>query len=218
MLVEPGYKSGDIVKYDMHFWRADDVSHFRETNLYRRELNIIEVDPRDDHFMVMANTYRDITWVKKDNQRKLLNEQFSLVSPLKDKPNHKAFCESFYRGLMLSFPSYHFKPVDDSNIDLMARYVSFAHSCPHCEKKVSGHTLGNQLYFQCRYNDDGHTYLYRQFPNGDHTARFVLDGHRAEFNSTTKLYTIDGHIRNNIIHDKIYENIIEIMDRFKLYF
>lgn len=214
MLVKPGYNSGDVVAYDTRYLHSNEVVHFRNINLHRREAGLIEIDPRDHHFVVMSIFYDKIDQIKKDGSIKNYPyEQYVYVSPVIDEPNHKIFYNSQYLGMMFHFPSYHFKPVNQSDSDLMARYISLMHACPYCDKRISGHTLKNYLVFQCRDNDNGHEYFYKRYFDSQYVVKFKLDIHRAEYDSTTKQYTLDGYVRNKFSSDKTYENLIEIVER-----
>lgn len=226
MKVKPGYKRGDIVKFNSKFWNNnfstndETISRFRGFNLYRRKNGLNEIHPLDSSFMVMVINSGDVHQTYRDgSQKSLLDEQFIELSPLIDNPCYQQLYQFVDKG-MISLPAYLFEPSDKTNYDLMARYISLVNSCPYCDKKVEGHIIYNHSYFICHKNIDKHRYYYRtNFSlTGDGYVRFNLGDHCVEWESSNNMYKMDGYVTNNIKPNKIYENMIEIMNKWKVWF
>lgn len=226
MRIDPGYHVGDILKFDLGFFNENERRRFHDINLERRGAGLIEIDHRDDTFTVIFPMYRqDITMGGKTTQ-----ELFITISPTRDNIDHRKLYSIMESPIGYAqawlFPIFMMVPADKRDMNLLARHVSYTHSCPWCSSKIEAHIHTNSdLRFLCKspFAKGKHLYNYLQNPStGNYIAELTVDCVTAKFDSLSRRYFVKVRKENkvptirktsNTPYALIYENLVYLVKR-----
>lgn len=216
MRIVSEYKPGDLLKYDMHFFKDHEVIHFRELNLERRSFEMAEIDPREDIFMVITPPFDREMGMSGKNRI----ERFITFCPLKDNLDHRKLWD-IYQGQAWAFPAFMFKPADPSDLEMHVKWVGLTHGCPweKCNRKIETHMQNNKLKFICKGSLD-HKYIYAQSSDGSYVAQLWVDPLVVSYESKTQQYFCEVKDKpktrsqhSDVPHEKIYENLNHIIKK-----
>ena len=149
------------------------------------------------------------------------NIQYVSVFPIQDKLSIQNIIDfakqNIHKAFVIDLPSFMFAPQDNSNLELMSRYLSLTRCCPWCNDMVKIYYFKNKSELIAYCKKSNHTYKSIRFSNGKHSHTLKVDNILCEYDINNKIM-LNGVRKDNNHNLPIFEKMCKKISSLKAFF